>query len=173
MSNFPWASAFPMVRAGGMFIFIMGVGVVLGGLMPSKRRLLLIVGAIVATIAIILLAARLSAPFGIPTSTQVWFLVGSIVAEAVLIRVAVALYRKEGERSLLLAILFAVGLHFFPMAVAFGPLCGALGLALCVCAGTGLWLKPRVQLNALWAADGTIKMIFGAAMFFLPTLLPA
>jgi hypothetical protein len=159
-----WAHAFPMVRAGGVFIFITGAGVVLGALLPNKRRSLLIFGAAVATIAIVLLAARLSAPFGAPSRIQLWFLFGSIGAEAIFVRVAVALYRQAGERSLLLAILFAVGLHFLPMAVAFGPICAALGLTLCVCAGIGLWLMPRIPLNRLWALDGFIKMGFGAIM---------
>jgi hypothetical protein len=160
-----WAYAFPMVRAGGVFIFVMGCGVLLGAIFPNRRRLLLAVGAAVATIAIVFLAAPLSAPFGAPTRMQFGFLFGSIAAEAMLIGIAVALYRRAGERSLLLAILFAVGLHFLPMAGAFGPVCAALGVALCVCAGVGLWLRPGTPLNGLWAADGLIKMAFGAIMF--------
>jgi len=163
-----WAYAFPMIRAGGVFIFIMGAGVVLGALLPSRRRLLLIIGAAVATIVIVFLAAPLSAPFGTPTRLQLWFLFGSIIAEAILIRVAVALYRRASERSLLLAVLLAVGLHFLPMAVAFGPVCVALGLTLCVCAGVGLWLRPGIPLNRLWALDGLIKMAYGAIMLLAP-----
>jgi hypothetical protein len=158
--------AFPMVRAGGLFIFIMGAGVVLGAVFPNRRRSLLVVGAAVATMAITFSAARLSAPFGIPTRLQIGFLFASIVAEAILARVAVALYRGAGERSLLLAILFAVGLHFLPMAVTFGPVCAAMGLTLCACAGLGLWLRPDIPLGRLWASDGFIKMAFGAIMFW-------
>ena len=159
-----WAYAFPMVRAGGVFIFIMGAGVVLGALVPKRRRSLLVLAAAVATIAMIFSASHLSAPYGAPTKLQLWFLFGSIGAEAIFIRVAVALYRHASERSLLLAILFAVGLHFLPMGMAFGPLCTALGLMLCLCAGIGLWLMPGIPLNTLWASDGLIKMIFGATM---------
>lgn len=160
-----WAYAFPMVRAGGVFILVMGVGVALGAVVPKRRRLLLVLGAVFATIAIVTLAGRLSAPFGPPTKLQVWFLFGSIAAEAVLVRVAVRLYRLAGERSLLLGILFAVGLHFLPMAVAFGPACAALGVALCACAGFGLWVRPAIGLDTLWALDGITKMAFGATMF--------
>lgn len=95
----------------------------------------------------------------------VYPLFGSIAAEAILVRVAIRLYRLAGERSLLLGILFAVGLHFLPMAVAFGPACAALGVALCACAGFGLWVRPAIGLNTLWASDGIIKMAFGATMF--------
>jgi hypothetical protein len=45
-----FAHTFPMVRAGGVFILIMGSGVVLGAVLPKRRRLLLILGAAVATI---------------------------------------------------------------------------------------------------------------------------
>jgi hypothetical protein len=159
-----WAHQFPMERAGGLFILIMGFGVVLGAVFREKRRLFLILGAAAATIAIVLTAARLAAPFGTPSAIQFWFLFGSIGAESILIRIAVALYREGGERSLLLAILFAVGLHFLPMAVAFGPLCAALGVVLCVSSGSGLWLMQRVSLDTLWALDGFIKVAFGAIM---------
>ena len=162
------AHAFPMVRAGGLFIFVMGLGVVLGAVFPARRRLLLIFGAVAATLTIILSAARLSAPFGPPTRTQLWFLFGSIGVEVFLIRLAVALYREAGERSLLLAILFVVGLHFLPMAVAFGPACAAMGASLSVCSGVGLWLRPSLPLNGLWAADGMLKIGFGALMFLVP-----
>ena len=160
--------SFPMARAGGLFIFVMGVGVVLGALFPARRRLLLIFGAAAATLTIVLSAARLSAPFGSPTRTQVWFLFTSIGVEILLIRVAVARYRNAGERSLLLAILFVVGLHFLPMAIAFGPLCAVMGISLSLCSGSGLWLRPKLPLNGFWAADGMLKIGFGAMMFLFP-----
>ena len=143
----------------------MGAGGVLGALFPRGRRLFLVIGAIVATVAIVTWAARLAAPLGTPSRLQVIFLVGSIGAEAALIRMAAALYRRADERSRLLAILFAVGLHFVPMSVAFGPICAALAVTLCACAGTGLWLRPALPLNRLWASDGLIKIVFGAIMF--------
>src|ERR1700704_2724775 len=127
-----WASAFPMLRAGGLFILLMGVGVLAGAVVPTRRRLLLIFGGAIATVAIILFAGRLSAPYGFPSQLQLWFLFGSIALEVVLIRLVVAKYRQAGERSLLLAILFVVGIHFLPMAVAFGPMCIALGVVLCI-----------------------------------------
>ena len=156
-----------MLRAGGLFILVMGLGVIAGAVFSERRRFLLIVGGIVATVAIVLFAGRLSAPFGRPSQLQVWFLFGSIALEIVLIRLAVAKYRLAGERTLLLAILFVVGLHFLPMAPAFGPLCIALGLVLCAWSALGLWFRPAIPLNAMWAVDGTIKIVFGAAMFLL------
>jgi len=51
--------------------------------------------------------------------------------------------------------------------VAFGPMCGVLGLTLCLCAGFGLWLRPSVPLDRLWALDGFVKMAFGAIMLLV------
>lgn len=166
MTPSTWVYAFPMVRAGGLFILIMGLGVVLGGVFASKRKLLLALGGAAATIAIVLFGGVLSAPLGAPTQLQLWFLFGSIVAEAVLIGVAVAKYKNAGERSLLLAILFVVGLHFLPMAVAFGPKCAALGIVASTTAAIGLWFKRTLPLNGLWVADGLIKVAFGGLMLF-------
>ena len=163
----PWASTFPMVRAGGLFVLIMGIGVLAGAAFSERRRFFLILGGAIATMAIVLFAGRLSAPFGRPSQLQVWFLFGSIAVEMVLIRLAVARYRLAGERALLLAILLVVGVHFVPMAVAFGPLCVALGLVLCAWSAMGLWFRPALPLNAMWAVDGIIKIAFGAAMFLL------
>ena len=162
-----WAAHFPMLRAGGLFILIMGVAILLGAVLPKRRRLFVILGGIAATVVIVLTAGRLSAPYGKPTTLQLYFLFGSIALEAVLIRLAVARYRAAGERSLLLAILFVVGLHFLPMAGAFGPPCFLLGLALCCSSGRGLWLTPGAPLAVFWVSDGVLKIGFGCLMFFL------
>ena len=152
-----WAPAFPMAPAGGLFVAIIGVGIVLGALFPNNRDFLLICAFVVATAALFIFGGRLMAPFGNPTGLQLWFLFGSIALEIVLFRFGLARYRKAGERSARLASLFIVGLHFLPMAVAFGPMCLTLGLALCFCSGAGLWLRPGLPLNGLWAADCLIK----------------
>src|SRR5215472_3879541 len=148
-----WAPAFPMVPAGGLFIAIVGIGIVLGALFPNKRDFLLISAFVAAAAALVIFAGRLMAPFGNPTRLQLWFLFGSIALEIVLFRFAMPRYRKADERSARLASLFIVGIHFFPM-----------GVVLCFCSGAGLWLKPSLSLNGLWAADGLIKIAFGSVM---------
>jgi hypothetical protein len=157
------APAFPMVPAGGLFILIVGIGVVIGALFPNKRDFLLICAFVAATAALVLFGGRLMV-FGNPTRFQLWFLFGSIALEIVLLRFAIARYRRADERSARLATLFVVGAHFLPMAVAFGPLCLLLGIVLCFCSGAGLWLKPGLSLNGLWATDGLLKIVFGLAM---------
>src|SRR5215471_9737894 len=159
-----WAPAFPMTPAGGLFIAIVGLGIVSGAVFPSKRDFLLICAFVVASVTLVIFAGRLMAPFGNPTRLQLWFLFGSIALEIVLFRFAFPKYRRRGERSARLASLFIVGLHFLPMTVAFGPMCLTLGAVLCLCSGAGLWLNPGLSLNGFWAADGLIKIAFGLVM---------
>ena len=64
-----WAPVFPMVPAGGLFIMIIGVGVVSGALLPNKRDLFLLCVFVVATAALVIFGGRLMAPFGNPTRT--------------------------------------------------------------------------------------------------------
>ena len=57
-----WARAFPLVRAGGLFILIMGRGVAAGGVFVRRRRVPLGVGVAVAFIAVTAIARALAAP---------------------------------------------------------------------------------------------------------------
>jgi Family of unknown function (DUF6609) len=158
------ASAFPMAPAGGLFITIVGMGIVFGAVFPNKRDSSLVCAFIVATAALVIFGGHLMAPFGNPTRLQLWFLFGSIALEILLFRLAMPRWRKAGERSARLGSLFIVGLHFLPMAVAFGPMCLTLGIVLCLCSGAGIWLRPALPLNGLWAADGVLKIAFGSVM---------
>jgi hypothetical protein len=157
--------AFPLIRAGGLFIFIMGIGVICGGVFPSQRRLFLILGAAGATVAITLLASALSRSLGTPTRIQIWALAAAIVLEMALIGGVVARYKAAGERTFLLLILFVVGLHFLPMAITFGPLCAILGVSAMANAGIGLQIKRETALKRIWILDGVLKIGFGSLMF--------
>ncbi len=156
---------FPMIRGGGLFIFVMGVGVILGALWSRRRMTMLIAGGAGATLAIILTADVLARPLGAPTRLQFWALAAAIALEIVLIRVVVARYKRAGERPFLLAILFVVGLHFLPMALTFGPLCAVLGLCAMANAGIAFRSSRDISVNRVWLIDGALKMGFGALMF--------
>jgi hypothetical protein len=157
--------AFPMVGAGGLFIMIMGIGVTLGGILSKHRKPLLVLGAAAGSIAIGVSVNALTRPLGLPTPIQYWALAAAILLEVVLIRVVVGRYRTSGEHTLLLAILFVVGFHFLPMAIAFGPLCAILGVTTMANAGAGLWAKRDSSLNSHWIIDGALKIVFGGLMF--------
>ena len=88
-----------MVPAGGLFIAIVGVGIVFGALFPNKRDFSLFCSFLVATAALVIFGGSLMAPFGNPRPLQIWFLFGSIALEIVLFRFGLPRYRRAGERS--------------------------------------------------------------------------
>ena len=161
-----------MIRAGGLFILIMGIGAILGGLWPRRRMAMLIVGGAGATLAITLTANALTRPLGTPTRLQFWALAAAIALEIVLIRVVVARYKRAGERPFLLAVLFVVGLHFLPMAITFGPLCALLGLCAMANAAIAFWSRREISLNRAWIMDGVLKLAFGGLMFAVASGAP-
>lgn len=85
----------------------------------------------------------------------------------VLVGIAIAMRRTmpRGERAVVIAILFIVGLHFLPMTPAFGPIVAALGLFGMANAAVA-WRSPAFTLPALWAVDGAGKLAAGAALLF-------
>jgi hypothetical protein len=159
-------TTFPMAPAGGLFIAVMGCCVALGGPLARQRKALLMIGGVLATGALVAIGPILQT--GHPTSLQVGCLIGSILLEGVLVRVAFALNRGRDERRLMLSVLLAVGLHFLPMAVAFGPLCLALSAVCVVNALVGLCLSTDITLSRLWSIDGAAKVLIGAAMMAGP-----
>jgi hypothetical protein len=154
--------AFPMAPASGLFIAVVGICVAVGGFSAVLRKPLLVLGAVMATVALVTVGPHLQT--GRPTAMQLWFLFGSIALEGVLVRAAFYLYRDKGERRVLLAVLLAVGLHFIPMAVAFGPLCLVLALVCSANALRGTYIFRQAAVGRVWAADGLLKVALGFCM---------
>jgi hypothetical protein len=154
------ADAFPLIRAGGLFLSIVGLSVILGAARFRARNAILGVGAVVATIATALLAPRLA---GAPTAFQVGSLVVAVSIEGAALFWAIRRYVPRGERAMSIAILAVVGIHFMLMAPAFGPIIVLLGLLATANALAGArW--ERYSLQRLWLVDGVLKAAAGAAM---------
>lgn len=162
-----YANLYPLVRGGGLFVMLMGAGIVLGAIWFRSRNSFLAIGAIVATVAVSLTAARLAAPYGVPTLAQIGWLVAAVVAEVIALALVIPRFARRGERAVLLAILVVVGLHFIPMAPAFGPLAAVLGV-LCALNAFAAVRMSQYPLRAVWATDGVLKVILGALMWFVP-----
>ena len=160
-----YAQAFPLVRAGGVFLGIVGMGIIIGGVLPRFRGVTLAVSGAIAAVVTTLLAQRLAAPFGAPTALQLWSLVGAVALELALIPLVVRRFRSKGPRTVTLAVMLVVGVHFLPMALAFGPVMGVLGLLVCIIGVSGL-VTPHLPLNVLWGLDGIAKLGAGAVMWF-------
>ena len=159
-----YAHAFPLVRAGGVFLAIVGMGIIIGGVLPRIRGAMLAVSALTAAVVTTLLAHRLAAPFGAPTALQVWSLVGAVALELALIPLVVRRFRLKGPRTVTLAVMLVVGVHFLPMALAFGPVMWILALLVCLI-GVGGLVISRLPIHALWAMDGIAKLGVGTVMW--------
>jgi hypothetical protein len=155
---------YPLARPGGLFLVLAGAAIVSGALFPRYRVALLGGGLLIASAATALATPRLILGLGRPTHFQVLALFSAVLLEAVTIPLAVRATRHRDECARWLAVFFVVGLHFLPMGVAFGPLAVALGLAIMLNAGVGLWRSSRATLRPLWLTDGLLKVTAGMMM---------
>ena len=162
-----YANVHPLMRSGGLFVMLIGAAMVLGSIWFRSRNVLLVLGATLATVAVSLSAARLTAPYGVPTFAQVAWLVTAVVAEAIALVLVIRSFAPRGERAVLLAILVVVGFHFLPMAPAFSPFAAVLGVACAVNAFVAMRISGY-PLRAVWATDGGLKLAVGALMWWIP-----
>ena len=159
------ADLFPLIRAGGLFLMIVGAAILIGALRLRWRNPLLGAGAALATAATILTAAHLTAPYGIPTRFQIGSLVFAVLLEGVALAWAIRRFSRRGERAMTIAVLAIVGAHFLLMAPAFGPLIFLLGMLTLGNALAGARFQ-NYSLQTLWAMDGFFKLALGGAMFY-------
>jgi hypothetical protein len=155
---------YPLIRGGGLFLTIIGAMIIAGALLPRARSILVGAGLAFASIVTAIAAPSLAHPLGTPSWLQILVLVGSVLLEIILIQVVVRYVYHLGERTIILSVLLVVGLHFLPMAVAFGPIIAILGILTVLNAGAGLWLRPNMNLSILWFFDGVLKLACGIIM---------
>ena len=135
-----------------------------GALLPRVRNILLAAGLAFASLVTALAARSLTHPLGTPSWQKILVLTGSVLLELILIQAVVRHVYHLGERTIALSILLIVGIHFLPMAFAFGPMIGILGVLTILNAGAGLWLRPTMNLSILWFFDGLLKLTGGITM---------
>lgn len=157
------ADAYPLARAGGAFLIIVGAALALGASRMGQRYLLLGIGAAVATAATIVLAT--THPIPRPSNLQLLALATAITFEITAFAVAGRLLARRSERDQTIAVLAIVGAHLLPMAPAFGPLIVALGILCLGNAGLAA-AAPSYALPALWFSDGVLKLVGGAALLW-------
>lgn len=153
----------PLIGAGGVFLIIVGVAIVLGALRFRSRYLLLGLGAAAASAALVFLAVPLSAPYGPPSPVQLWSLTLAVAIEVVAFIVIMPIAARRGQRAMTVAILAIVGGHFLIMTPAFGPLIFVLGAANLANAFAGARISGYAT-PALWGVDGALKAAAGIAM---------
>jgi hypothetical protein len=168
--NVSYAHSYPMAPSGGLFVFVLGLGIVLGAFFTRARYILLGASGGIAVLTLPAFARSLTAPFGVPSAIQIWSMVLAVAFEAAAIFLAIRRLRARGERAVNLGILIAVALHFLVMTPALGPVVVVLGVLTALNAWGGL-RSQRLSLQAHWLLDGSLKLVAGALLWFAPRLL--
>jgi hypothetical protein len=138
----------------------MVLGTLLGGSEPVRRPIFL-AGTGRGPTALLTLGDRLS--HGPPTPGQIIAWIGSIAHEVLSMVVLGAVLQNSSARAYWLWILLIVGVHFLPMAFAFGPLIAVLGVLCIVKALVGLEVR-NVSFLVFGCVDGLLKIRLGIAM---------
>jgi hypothetical protein len=154
----------PLIRSGGVFLILVGAAIAAGALWYKRRYVILALGAVVGSVALAVLAAPLSSPYGPPSLLQLSALSLAVLFEAAALFILVPRAARRGERALTVTILAIVGAHFLIMTPAFGPLIFVLGAANLINALIGARLVAY-PAPALWVVDGVLKAAVGVAMY--------
>jgi len=153
--------AFPMARSGGLFLVLIGAGLVSAIAFSGEALVnytVFFAGVGAATVSLFV-SGRLSA--GTPSRIQITALVFAIGLEIILFAVlGRTLPRGTAESVRWLWISVVVGIHFLPMALSFGPRMLLLGAACIVNAVLGL-LLPQLPYEIFGLFDGCLKFGFG------------
>ncbi len=155
---------YPLVRAGGLFLLVVGSALVSGAIHWRWRVGLLAGGVAIATLVTTVATPTLVSGLARPSHSQLIALCAAVLLQALLIPLSLHATRNRDSSARWLTVFFVVGLHFLPMAVAFGPVVMVLGLAIMLNAGIGLWKPSEIDLRHSWLADGLLKVAAGIMM---------
>ena len=157
---------FPLIRGGGAFLALIGLGIVIGSLGSAKWRVVwLIIGFWlgIAAMAVGGITKLIFAGLPYPAIWQ-WVVLGlAFAVEALLVNIVLRRVPDTASREFWLWILFIVGVHFLVLGPSHGPICALLALLCMGNALLGLRLK-NIDLRVFWAIDGVLKLGAGVAM---------
>ena len=161
------STTYPLRPCGGAFIALVGMGMVAGialrGQSPINGY------CVIAGFALAMLSQFFAKRWstGKPTKRQAFGLIGAIVLESILFIAFANIYPNLLDQNPVrwwLIALILVGVHFLPMALAFGRPAAILGILCIAIASTGLVL-PVLPFAAIALFDGALKIGFGGWMF--------
>jgi hypothetical protein len=159
---------YPMIRSGGLFLAMIGTGIILGTIFPRYLWHFFGISLFVASTALTFAARSLTAPLGMPTRFQIGVLIFAVVVEFALIVLLPRFFPPRNEAGFQILVLLSVGIHFLIMIPAFGPQIAVLGLLTIVNAGIGIWKTPQIRFQNIWGIDGILKLVIGTLMLCFP-----
>ena len=157
--------AYPMAPSGGLFLALVGMGLIAAVAFRGDRVAdlrLFFVGVGLGTVAL-MFAGRLSA--GKPTRVQIGALVAAVALEVILLNVQgrmLPLGTDESVRWMWISMI--VGVHFLPMAISFGPRMLMVG-AICIAIAIAGLSFPKLPGEAFLLMDASAKLVIGLWLF--------
>ena len=154
---------YPMLRSGGLFLLLVGAGVV-GGTFAAGERLVneqIFFGDLALQSCRCLQHAGSHLSRG--TLRQLTALLGALGLQAILLVAAATVIEPMPEDRLWYRTMIVVGVHFLPMAIVFGPRMLLLGIA-CIVNATIGFVARVVPFALISVVDGVLKVGFGVWM---------
>jgi hypothetical protein len=156
---------YPLIRAGGLFIFIMGLGIAIGTVREWLILPMIGVSFAIGFFTLSQVQPALLSDMGTLNDLQFNMIIVANIAQGLAIGLWCAfLLPKEGPtRRFILGILVIVGLHF----VFFFPSMGWIMLLVALfCTGWALYTlrQEKVSISRAYLVDGLIKMLLGLGM---------
>jgi Family of unknown function (DUF6609) len=139
----------------------------IGGFLQRRLWAILAAGALVGSMLAALVSITGASHLARPSRLQISSLIVAIAFEIAGIAWVNSHLRSRGRRTLLLATLLVVGVHFFLMVPAFGPLIGLLGAFSVLNAAVGLSVASKAPWQVFWVIDGALKLAVGGLMLVL------
>lgn len=160
---------FPLMRGGGVFLILVGLGLFVGALGGRSWFLpALIAGAALGVLAMAVGGATkwIFAGIGTPGVWSWAVLAGAFLLEGFLVSRVVERVPDHTSRAFWMWMLFVVGVHFLVLTLSHGPVCGLLGLVCMLNAYLGLRLTT-VPYTFFWGLDGLLKIVAGSLMVWI------
>ena len=160
------AQAFPLMRGGGAFLAVIGLGILVGSFGNRRfRTVSLIVGAALGVVIMAVGGATKLIFAGLPyPAIWQWIVLGlAFVVEGWLVSIVVRKFPDLDSRQFWMWMLVIVGAHFLILGFSHGPICALLALLCMGNALLGLRLKS-IDFRVFWAIDGVLKLGAGVAM---------
>ena len=159
--------AHPTRRSGGLFIALVGVGIVRGVVFAGRN--VFNVWFLIAGFALAMLSQFFSRRWSPnrPTRSQAFALIGSIILEMGLFIAFINLYPTmldDNPAHWWLIAFILVGIHFLPMSLAHGRPVAILGILCIALASAGL-IVPALPFAIVALLDGLLKIGVGGWMF--------
>jgi hypothetical protein len=161
----PAEHPYPMAPSGGLFLVLVGLGLISAVAFSGDQLVdlrIFFIGVGLGTVALIF-ASKLS--LGTPTRAQRGALIAAVALEVILFNVQGRMLPRGTDESVRwMWISMIVGVHFLPMAISFGPRLFVLG-TICIVISVADLSFSGLPTEAFLVMDALAKLVIGVWLF--------